>query len=333
MDEHTWENDRGGHLWPKDHEAVASDGVRVRYTVLGREHRATPPIVLCAGYVCPDTYWRSLAEDLADRHRVVVLNYRGIGASTSPDRSGRRRRDRAEDFRIERLAEDVAAVCDAEAVTAAVVIGHSMGCQVAFALWRARPDLVAGLVLVTGPYASPLRTFYGRDLGARLFPLAYAAAPLIPTVVRRLAMQTPRLPVAMPVARALRALGPYTPDEAMVGYFRHLGELDPEAMLQVARGMHEFDAGPWLSEVDVPTLILTGGADPWTPPEVGEGMASTMPDAELAIVEDGTHGALIEFPDEIADTVADFLHRRLGAPSRPRRGAPGRIVPATPLPD
>ena len=322
-----WDGDRGGHTWPKDREAPTPDDARIRYTVLGGSHADTVPLVLCAGYLCPDNHWAPVAGPLADRHRVVVLNYRGVGASTCPPtgRGPGLRAARREDFTIERLADDVIAVLDAEGITGAGLLGHSMGCEVALAVSRARPDLVSGLVLVTGPFASPMQSFYGTRLGAYLFPLLYHGLPLVPAPLRRVAVLAPRLPLAMPVARAIRALGPYTPAEDMADYFRHLGACDPAVALEVARGMHDFDAGPWLHEVDVPVQILVGSADPWSPPSVGEHMLAQMPDAELSVVEDATHGALLEFPDEIGDAVADFLHRRLAAPPVPRRGAPGRV--------
>ncbi|MFA9429783.1 alpha/beta fold hydrolase [Egicoccus sp. AB-alg2] len=323
-----WNGDRGGHAWPKDREAVTPDDVRIRYTVLGEEHRRARPLVLCAGYLCPDNHWAPVAEALAERQRVVVLNYRGVGASTCPaGRPSGLRAARPEDYTIERLADDVTAVIEAEGLRDVVLLGHSMGCEVALAVWRARTDLVGGLVLVTGPFSSPMQTFYGSRIGAHLFPLLYHGLPLVPGPLRRAAARAPRLPLAMPVARAIRALGPYTPAEGMDAYFRHLGACDPAVALEVARGMHEFDAGPWLHEVDVPTQILVGSADPWSPPSVGEQMLASMPDAELSVVADATHGALLEFPDEIADAIADFLHRRLGATPAVRRGAPGRVSP------
>ena len=315
----TWPEDRGGHVWPKDREVVTDDGARIRYTVRGAEDG--PWVVLCSGFICPDNFWRGLGEQLMRRHRVVVLNYRSVGASSDPRPPGWRARNlRAEDYTIERMAGDVAAVLDAEGAREVVPIGHSMGCQVALQLWRARPDLVDGLTLVTGPYASPLHTFYGNRLGTYLFPFAELGLPLVPRPLQRALVRAPRLPIAMPVARLIRALGPETPAEDMAGYLRHFGEVDPMVALKIAQGMHRFDAGPWVHEVDVPTLVVVGSEDTFSPPVLGEQLLATMPDAELVSVEGGTHAALIEHPFEIHDAVGGFLHRRLGWPAVPRQG-------------
>jgi pimeloyl-ACP methyl ester carboxylesterase len=317
--EHRWPEDRGGHVWPKDREAIATDGTRIRYTVRGPEDGSW--VVLCSGFMCPDNFWSGLGEELMRRHRVVVVNYRSIGASSDPRPPGWRAHNlRAEDYTIERMAGDVGAVLDAEGATDVLAVGHSMGCQVALQLWRARPELVDGLALVTGPYASPLHTFYGSKLGVYLFPVAEKGLPMLPRRVQRMISRAPRLPIAMAVARAIRALGPDTPAEDMAGYLRHFGEVDPMVALKIAQGMHRFDAGPWVDEVDVPTLIVVGTEDTFSPPAIGEQLLAVMDDAELVTIEGGTHAALIEYPYEIHDAVADFLHRRLDGPAVGRRG-------------
>jgi pimeloyl-ACP methyl ester carboxylesterase len=322
-----WDGDRGGHVWDKDREAVAEDGARIRYTVLSAD-TDRPWLVLCAGFMCPDNFWRELGPALTEHHRVIVLNYRSMGASTDPRPAGYRTRNLSSaDYTIERLAGDVEAVLEAEEATDVAVVGHSMGCQVALQVWRQAPHLVNSLSLLVGPYASPLHTFYGSKLGVHLFPFVYYGIPLLPRPVQRAITRLPRLPMAMSTARLMRALGPLTPDDGMDLYFQHFGEVDPMVSLKFVRGMHEFDAGPWLSEVDVPVLIIVGGRDTFCPPEVGEAMLAVLPDAELGLIPDATHGAPIEFPLEIADRIADFLHRKGGRPEVPTVGEPDRITP------
>ena len=325
----TWPGDRGGHLWPKDREVVREDGARIRYAVRGTPEG--PWLALLAGFMCPDNFWEHLAPLLFDRYRVVILNYRGVGASTDPREPGYRGwRLRPRDYTIENFAGDVVEVLEAEGATDVTLVGHSMGCEVALESWRQAQHRVASLVLVTGPYASPLHTFYGSKLGARLFPVAYFGLPALPRPLQKQVGKALRLPIAMPVARLIRALGPHTPPEGMEGYFQHFGNVDPLVVLKIARGMHDFDAGPWLHTVDVPTLVVVGSRDTFSPPELGDVIIRHVPDSELVTIEGGTHGALLEFPAEIHDVMADFLHRSLGhAPVAPvassdRAGDPRR---------
>ncbi len=297
--------DRGGHLWPKDRIAIAADGTRVAYTVRGPA--GAPPVLLCAGYLCPDNFWTDLAPALATDHRVVLLNYRGVGASsearggTLPPETGA--------YTMEWLAADVAAVADAEALSDATVIGHSMGVEVALALWRARPDLVGRLALLAGPYASPLLTFYGSRAAAAVFPLVSMTVPALPRSLTGPVMRALELPITMPVARAIRALGPHTPDAPMRPYRWHLSQVDPRTAIWTARGMHDFDPTPWLAEVDVPAHVAVGSADGWTPPEVGQDLVDLLPDARLQVVEGASHALPIEFPHLLLPEIRALIPR------------------------
>jgi len=303
----TWD-DRGGHLWPKDREVVREDGTVVRYAVRGP--LGAPTVVFCAGYLCPDNFWRDLAPDLARDHRVVILNYRGIGASS--EAGGGARPPDADSYRMEHLADDVAAVADAESVGGATVVGHSMGVQVALALWRRRPELVGRLALIAGPYGSPLKTFYGSSIAANLFPVASIAVPALPRALTRPLMHALELPVTMPVARAIRALGPHTPDEGMRDYRWHLGKVDPRTAIWTARGMAGYDTDDWLEELDVPVLMAVGGSDSWCPSTVGDSLLAQVPHAELLVVPEASHGLPIEFPELLLPRIralADGDHR------------------------
>ncbi len=305
-------DDWGGHVWPKDRETTSPDGTTIRYTVVGADD--APWIVLCAGFMCPDNFWQYLVPALQDRYRFAILNYRSVGASSHPRNKGyRARRLHSDDYTIPKMAQDVGAVIEAEAITDATVLGHSMGCQVAIEVHRQRPHDVGSLVLVTGPYASPLHTFYGSKIGVYLFPIAWVGLPLLPRPVQKAIPKVLRMPpaVSMWAARMIRALGPETPTEGMAGYFEHFSNGDPMIIMKVANGMHRYDGRDHLEDIDVPTLVLIGGRDNFTPPALGQFFVDHVPDCELRELPEGTHGAIIEFPDEVAELVDDFVTRKV----------------------
>lgn len=312
MDTDPWP-DRGGSLWPRDREAVRDDGTTIRYAVAGPAD--APVVVCCAGYLCPDNFWRDIGPALARDHRVILPSYRGVGASS--EAGGAALPSRASDYRLEALVGDVAAVLDVEEVRDATVVGHSMGVQVALGLWRARPELAGALALLAGPYRAPLSTFYGSRIGEFVFPVVSSIVPALPRAVTRTAMHALELPIAMPIAHAIRALGPATPDEGMASYRRHLGRVDPRTAIWTARGMQEFDAGPWLGDIDVPVLMLVGDRDAWCPVSVGQDLAHQVSDVELGIVPGASHALPIEFPDLVVERITALERRaaRRAAPS------------------
>jgi pimeloyl-ACP methyl ester carboxylesterase len=106
----------------------------------------------------------------------------------------------------------------------------------------------------------------------------------------------------------------------MRDYRWHLSEVDPRTAIWTARGMHDFDPTPWLHEVDVPTLVVVGSADAWSPAEVGERLVGMLPDARLLVIPEGSHGLPIEFPELIEPelrVLARSLQRGSGGGGQP----------------
>jgi pimeloyl-ACP methyl ester carboxylesterase len=64
-----------------------------------------------------------------------------------------------------------------------------------------------------------------------------------------------------------------------------------------------------LEGLDVPTLLLTGGADLYTPPPVLAMFAARIPAAESVIVPEAGHSAYWEAPEAFNRAVLDFLAR------------------------
>jgi pimeloyl-ACP methyl ester carboxylesterase len=62
-----------------------------------------------------------------------------------------------------------------------------------------------------------------------------------------------------------------------------------------------------LRDVKVPTLILHGTSDPFTPLDIAKVMEREIGDAKLVVYEGGAHTLPIEYPDEINAAVRAFL--------------------------
>jgi esterase len=81
--------------------------------------------------------WSSLARQLAETHRVFVLDLRNHGRSPwAPTMS------------FDDMAGDVAAFIERHELRPATIIGHSLGGKAAMRLALTRPDLVARLMVV-----------------------------------------------------------------------------------------------------------------------------------------------------------------------------------------
>jgi pimeloyl-ACP methyl ester carboxylesterase len=66
-----------------------------------------------------------------------------------------------------------------------------------------------------------------------------------------------------------------------------------------------------LPTITVPTLVVAGRRDLFTPPSVQEKMAQLIPGAEIVWLDEAGHMLPIEEPDAIVAAMTDFFRRRL----------------------
>jgi pimeloyl-ACP methyl ester carboxylesterase len=100
-----------------------------------------------------------------------------------------------------------------------------------------------------------------------------------------------------PLARLGGAVNWYLcPREIMEDYFRHMASLDFRLAARALLAMEEHSAEDVLGTVRVPTLLIAGEEDRFTPLSVMEKMWQSIPGAEFLVIPKGTHTALVENP-------------------------------------
>jgi 3-oxoadipate enol-lactonase len=141
------------------------------------------PVLLCNGLGAPPAAWpRVVARDSG--FRVVTWAHRGLGGSERPRDLSR--------VRVEDHVDDARAVLDAFELPSAVVIGWSLGVNVAFELALEQPARVRSVLAVAGvpggsfsslfaPYGVPRRVRPG--MGRLSSRLLLVVGPLLPVVV------------------------------------------------------------------------------------------------------------------------------------------------------
>lgn len=224
-------------------------------------------LLLLSGLLCDEAIWADIPERLGDVADVRVVSFRGFSSIAAM----------AQHVMTEPCGEFAAA-------------GHSMGGRVALEVLRAAPHRVRGLALLnTGVHTVRDGEPQSRS---RLVRLAYeqgmsalAAAWLPPLMAggARMAELMPRL-TAM-VERS-------TP-ESYAGQINALLNR-PEAL-------------PVLPTIAVPTLLLSGSEDAWSPISQHETMRRRIPHATLFEVHGAGHMAPIERPDAVAVALREWL--------------------------
>jgi 3-oxoadipate enol-lactonase len=250
------------------------DGVNIYYETVGEGR----PVVLVAGLGDDRTSWSGQVPALAGDHLVVTFDNRGIGNSTVP--SG--------PYSIEQMADDAHAVVEELGLAAVSAIGSSMGgaiCQ----RWALRyPGDLERLVLTN--------TWAERD--------AFLDAVFAHWIALGEDGSGQRILESLLVfcfsAGYLRS-NPTT--------VRDFLALPPPPAAGFAGGAHAcrgHEALDDLDEIRQPTLVIAGGRDILTRPELSERIVELLPVARLALLPSG-HMIFWERPEAFTDLVRRFL--------------------------
>jgi pimeloyl-ACP methyl ester carboxylesterase len=118
-----------------DQRVTTRDGRTLAYRAVGE---GEPTVVFEAGMGSSGRAWGLVQHEVGRQVRAVTYDRAGFGAS-SPDPAGRA---------LERVVADLIELLEHLGGRRAVLVAHSWGGPVVRTLAAARPDLVAGLVLV-----------------------------------------------------------------------------------------------------------------------------------------------------------------------------------------
>jgi pimeloyl-ACP methyl ester carboxylesterase len=111
------------------------DGIALAYEEAGS---GRPPMLFVHCWCCDHGYMAPQFEHFSRSHRVISVDLRGHGESDKPP----------QEYTPAGFADDLAWLCGELGVEKPVVVGHSMGGNVAFELARRHPDLPAAIVAV-----------------------------------------------------------------------------------------------------------------------------------------------------------------------------------------
>jgi pimeloyl-ACP methyl ester carboxylesterase len=197
---------------------------------------------------------------------------------------------------MRQVAERIGCFCAALGHNRIMLVGHSMGGNIALEIALGRPDLVERLVLVdpaVQPAEMPLytRSYLDQTFGWAALRTSMAAARQL-SAVGRLVPHAHQGGVVLPALRRVTYLA------------RH----DADALRALLDSLFANPLEPRLADVGVPTLVISGEFDPLVPPPLSRRVAAAIPGAQYAVIRRAAHNPMDERPREFNALLLDFLN-------------------------
>ena len=241
-----------------------------------------PDVLLIGGLGDTVESWQFQLDGLADRYRLTAFDNRGAGRTSMPEGP----------LSVELLADDASAVLNAHSISSAHVAGFSGGSVIAQELALRHPELVRSLVL-QGTWTA--MDFYLRSW-ALFMRWLVEVAPSERAFLEGhfLFTYTPRSYNNGTVKRII---------DSVLGFPHKQKTEDIQTFIDAFIGHETTDRLPGLR---VPTLVLAGGNDLISRPELCRAVADRIPGALFEVMEGEAHQPFQEVPVRWNERVSAF---------------------------
>jgi len=162
-----------------------------------------------------------------------------------------------------------------------VLVGHSIGAAIALAFALRHGERLGGIVLVGGGAKMPVN------------PMILTGLKTDPAAV--IAM-IPRFAVAKTNRESIGAI-----------LAARLSGVNTEMLYKNLAACGRFDVSEQAGNIGVPTLVVCGTEDKMTAPALSEDLARRIPGAQLKLIANAGHYAMMEEPEAFNRVLAEFV--------------------------
>ena len=274
-----------------------------------------PPVILLHGFPESHVTWRGLAPLLEDEFRLIMPDQRGFAGSDRPQD--------VEDYRADKLVDDIFALADALGIERFALVGHDWGGAISWPAALRNDPRLTRLAVINAPHPVIFQKSLIEDADQR------AASQYI-TAFRTSGFE--KAPEAMGWEAFfdksfsghvdLATIGPeerahYVADWSAPGGFRAMLNWYRASQVVVPAPGIEVPVPAWVLDlfpkVKVPTLVIWGMKDKALLPIQLEGLDDLVDDLTIARIPDAGHFVPWEKPEAVAAALKPFLGAGGGA--------------------
>ncbi|WP_425640796.1 alpha/beta fold hydrolase [Marinomonas gallaica] len=229
---------------------------------------AKPTLVCLTGLLCDQRVWQPVASLLESEVSVQIISFSGFD-------------------NITQMARHVLASVEGTFALA----GHSMGGRVALEVYRLAPERITHLALMnTGVHPKSEKELPGR---LRLLELAKQEGTSVLSKEWLAPMMSPK---GLANTALMHDLGNMVCRYSVEAFEKQLRAL-----------IDRPDAESILPSIVVPTLLLSGTEDHWSPVSQHQTIQEHLASSKLVVIEEAGHMAPIESPQAVAEAMMVWL--------------------------
>lgn len=275
-------------------DSLTIDGDRITYTQAGLP--SNPPVLLLHGITSHRGVWSETIKFLQQDFYCIAIDQLGFGDSDKPKQA---------DYSIKKQAERALKIADHFGFDHFILVGHSMGGQIAtYLAANLVPQRVQKLVSIDGVVTGKL-------------------SKKVQNVNRLLFLAGSKIPALMDLALSIFNASKPIACWAFDAWFYKIEEL-PFASWELDRRMamkpdtakstikawaslNATNLTPALKNITAPTLVLFGKQDGTVPVEEARLFKETLPSAQLVIIDPCGHFPMYETFDTYIEHLQGFL--------------------------
>lgn len=272
---------------------IVVNGMKVHYRTDGPQSDTTP-LVLLHGTSSSLFTWNKWTELLKDKHQIIRLDLPGYGL-TGPHPEG--------DYSVETYLSFLQSFLSELGIKKCVLIGNSIGGEIAWRFALNNPTQVGKLVLI-GAAGYPVEM---EELPLSKLPLSYLWLRI--PLIRELSVKFTTPQVMRESLEYLYGDPKKVTDNLVELYFDMTHrEGNREALTE---RMESFSrTAPWekIPIIKVPTLIIWGRKDRLIPVENSRRFHKELPDSRLFIFPEAGHMPMEEIPEKSVIVLKKFIN-------------------------
>ncbi|MGD9340098.1 MAG: alpha/beta hydrolase [Chromatiales bacterium] len=282
-----------------------TDGSELAYWLQHPDSHGDRLLLLIHGAASNHTRWSEFVEHttLTTDWTVIYPDMRGNGASMT-----RGKQD------MPAWCADLADILNAEGASNAVIVGHSLGAQIAVNFAHRYPGKVRGLVLIDPVFQRALK---GRQLLVRRYRWVLQGLGVVIRALNAIGVRRRHIG-----DRDLRELDQQTRQaiarhESIDVISKRYGALGPilrhmPTANYVRQALATVSELPDPATIDVPVQVLISGATTLADLDVNRAEASRFPDCEIVLLE-ANHWPLTETPEAVREAIEGWVSRTFPA--------------------